>query len=158
MDRPFLLCPCTINESLLLFLTFDFEFLSWNIFWNISSILSIVTALVLVDVMILREPFYRWLIPIRMDTDRRVPFYWWFPALFYVKCYQPWRCWNLLLWMLVDYWGNLLLFWSWIGKSLHMFYWYLFFCASFWVFCWKVRVHVYCCSRVKEVDCHWSLY
>ena len=79
-------------------------------------------------------------------------------AFFHVKCYQSWRCFNLLFRMLVDYWGDLLLVGSWMGQSLYMFYWYLFFCARFWVFPWKVRIHVNFRSRGKEVGCHWLFH
>ena len=28
------------------------------------------------------------------------------------------------------------------------------FCAMLWLFCWKLRMHVHCRSRGKEVDCN----
>ena len=72
-----------------------------------------------------------------------------------VQCYQPWHFWNLLFQMLVDYWDNLPIFGSGMKQSLHMFYQYLFFCARFWVFHWKFRMPVRCCSRGKEVYWRW---
>ena len=32
------------------------------------------------------------------------------------------------------------------------------FCARFWVFHWKLWMHVHCCSRGEEVDCHWLFH
>ena len=98
--------------------------------------------------------FYHWLITLHMKTDRRVSFDWWILAFCHVKYYQPWRCWNLLFWTLVEYWVDLLLVGSWMGQSLRMFYQYVIFCAWFWILRWKSHIHVYCCCRGEEVDCH----
>ena len=158
IGRPFALFPCAINGDLFLFLLFDFEFLSWNILCSIFSMISIVTVLALVVVEMLREMFCHCLIPLQMETDRRVLFDWKIIAFCHVKCYQSWRFCNLLFRMLVDYWGDILLVGSWMGQSLHMFYRHLFFCARFWVFRWKFRMHVHFRSRVEEVGCHWLFY
>ena len=48
-------------------------------------------------------------------------------ACFHVKYYQPWHCWNLLFYMLIDYWDDVLYVRSWMRQILHMFYRYLFF-------------------------------
>ena len=101
------------------------------------------------------EQFCRYLIPIQMETNIRVPFYWWIISFCHAQCYQSWSCCNLLFQILDDYWGNLLLVGLWMGQSLHMFYWYLVFRAKFWVFRWKFRMRVHCRSRGKEVGCHW---
>ena len=90
-----------------------------------------------------------------MKNDRRVPFDWWIIAFFHVQCHQPWNFWNLMFWVLVEYWGNLPFVGSWMGKSLHMFYWYLFFWGEVFSVLLKIQDAYTCSSRSKEVDCRW---
>ena len=136
MGRPFASFPCEKNGALLLFLTIDFELLYWSIFWKICLMLSIVAVLLLVVVEMLWEQFYYCLIPLQIDTDRRVPFDSFILSIFRVQFNQPCCCWNLRFQMLVGYWDDLLLVvGSWTGQSLHMFYRYLFFRTRFWVLC-----------------------
>ena len=116
--------------------------------------LSIVTALALVTLEILRGQFHHGLIPVLMGNDRRVPFDWWILLFCHVQWYQPWRYWNNQFHMLVDYWYNILLVGSWMGKSLHIFYPYLVFRAKFWLFLWKFRMHARCRRKGEEVYFH----
>ena len=135
MGRPLPSFPCAINGALLLFLPFYFEFLSWIIFWNICLILSKSDCIstyccgdVVRKVFIIDWFIFIWrLVEGSHLIDELLNFC-------HVQFYQPWHCWNLLFQMLVDYWDNRLLVGSWMDKKFHMFHWYLFFCARFWVF------------------------
>ena len=144
-----------VKSTGIFFLLFYFELLSWSIFWDVCLMLFIVTALSLVVVEMLWEHFYHWLIPLHMDTDRRVSFDWWIIEFCNVQFYQPCHFWNHLFQMLVDYWYDLPIVGSVMEQSLHIFYRYLVFCAKFWVFHWKFRMRVCCRSRGKEVYWRW---
>ena len=153
MGRPFVSCPWAIKGGLFLFLPF-----SWNIFCNICSMPSMVTALELVDVEILLGQVYHWLVPLHIETGKRFSFGWLILTFCCVQFHQPCSCWNLMFRMLDDYLYDPILVGSWIRQSFCMFYLYLFFSARFWVFYWKFRVRVRCRIRGKEVDCHWLFF
>ena len=118
MGRTFVSCPWAINGDLLLFLPFYFWLFSWSIFWNICSEPSIVTSLKLVNVEILWEKFYHWLVNLHMEPVKMFPFSWLILAFFHVKCHQPCSCWNLMFRMLVDYWYDPILGGSWMKLFL----------------------------------------
>ena len=123
-----------------------FQCLPWWLHWNLLMYICC------------KDSMYHIMITLDIETGRRVPFDWLIIDFFCVQFYQLWHCWNLMLWMLADYLDDDLLVGSWMVNGLRMLYQYLVFCARFWVFHWKVRIHAHCCSRGNEVDCRWLFH